>query len=166
MATTPDSQDTASTLTPRQRAEILIDRRIDLKLGILNQELGRQLALLQSKIDRLSANIGTLRTENNELRQNLLNLHHEYDEVREYAKNASNSAAVAKVDNRVMERTIERVNVQTEITNAFIDLLVPIYNWLTTIMQKRSKLESRSYSRVDGAEIPGSSSFVEHRRRR
>lgn len=150
----------APKLTPDATAAI--DQRIDLKLVSTNQELGRQFGLLSSKIDQLYQQIETLRVENGELRQNLINLHTEYGEVREYAQSASNSASNAKADNRYMERSIERVNIVAEIVNVFVDLLVPVHAVLDKILKKRKELDPRRYSHQDGVDITG---MVDRRKR-
>lgn len=145
-----------------QDAAAAIDKRIDLKLVITNQELGRQFGLLSSKIDQLHQQIETLRAENGELRQNLINLHTEYEEVRNYAQRASESASNAKADNRYMERSIERVNIIAEIINVFVDVLVPVHAVLDKILKKREALDPRRYSRQDGVDI---TRMVDNRKR-
>lgn len=163
----PPAKDTAGALSPRERAEKLIvavaNPLIERGLSATNQEIGKQFALLISKLDQLSAQIDTLRTEKDELKQNLIDLHREYDEVRKYAHAASDSAASAKADNRYLGRTVERTNLMSEIVVILIDtLILPFHEWAGMLVKKRYELDPRS---SEDTFLGGSTTFIERRKR-
>ena len=126
-----DSHGTTRILTPRQRVEAEIDRRVDLKLvGI------------ERKVDRLSAQGKTLEIENAVLRKEVADLRAKYNAIQHRVRIVDRANSTGKYDDYVMEQ----IDIQAEIIGAFVDLFVPLYKWLTKIMQKRSKLGSNSPS--------------------
>jgi prefoldin subunit 5 len=137
----------SSTGSTGSRALAVIDSRIAIQIAGTNQQIGRHFSLLQSKIDHLTRNVETLREDNNELRQNLINLHVEYKELRNYAQNASDSAASAIAESRYMERTVERVNILTEILSLISDGVRPIHHWLGVLLAYDRKLNAREKPR-------------------
>lgn len=158
---------TKNDLSPSERATRLIvsitTNLLDSRLSATNQEIGRQFALLTQRFDEFSKQIETLRAENSELRQNLIELHAEYNEVREYAKTASNSAASAKADNRYLGRAIERTNLVSEIVVILVDSLIePFYEWAGAIIKKRDELDPR---KQDTNSLRSSSNFIDRRKR-
>ena len=120
------SHQTTRALTVRQKVEIEIDRRVDLKL-----------AEIQARIDRLFAQNKTLEVENTVLREEVTDLRVKYNEIRRLVHTLESVNAA----NSYNERIVEQIDIQAEIIGAFVDLFVPLYEWLHRIVQKRLKLK-------------------------
>ncbi|MEM8610470.1 MAG: hypothetical protein AAGF93_00515 [Cyanobacteria bacterium P01_H01_bin.105] len=151
------SQKVSTEPSPYQKVVALVDGRLDAKLAATNQELGKQFGSTGRQIAELSGQLQTLRNENKELREQIARLRVEFSGIKRLADAAGDSAAAAKADTRVMERTIERVNVLAEIVDSFLKLFEPLYGWLSTLMEGRARLDRRAYSRsrVYGDKLPG-----------
>mgnify|MGYP000498266142 CR=1 FL=1 len=176
-----DTSESGNGLTPQQKLARLVvavtTPLIDKRISTTEQGLSRQFTRLISKLDDLSGQVSTLRTENTELRkesaelkeetgelrENLLKLHAEYNEVRNYAQSASDSAASAKADNRYLNRTMERTNLLSDIVVTLVDTLIePFYEWAGMIIKKRYELDPR---KPEESSLTHSRTFIDRRKR-
>ena len=159
MATIPDSSGlpTSGAGTGRRltRADLqaMIDKSVTSSIGEAFRLSGQADERNATRLRDLEARMETLIKKVSESSSTIAEIKIGYDEYREWGSKVAEAVAATGGDARTLHRTMERVDGLVEIAQLLLRVLEPTSRAINWMIDRLHRLDRRTYSHKDGADI-------------